>query len=139
MKKEIIIFCLLLNAFYSQAQKITGGSLSAGSNYFSSTAAKISFTTGDLSTGKIRNGNNVITQGAEQTYYTYWVAKVSANWKDSLNWNGPFPNKYSDVVILAAMPANPIINSSATCRRLYLKPGAVLTVGSGFSLLVNKQ
>lgn len=139
MRTITISLSLVLVVYFANAQKITGGSLSAGSNYFSSTAAKISFTTGDLSTGKIRNGNNVITQGAEQTYYTYWVAKVSANWKDSLNWNGPFPNKYSDVVILAAMPANPIINSSATCRRLYLKPGAVLTVGSGFSLLVNKQ
>lgn len=138
--KQIFIVALLVSlTCFVNAQSISMGTISSGGDSYTNSTSMLSFTTGEVTSGTYRNGNNVITQGFQQTYYTYWVGKINTAWEDTLNWNGPFPGMNTDVVILSAVPNSPVINSMAKCRRLFAKSGSAITVNGGFTLTLYKQ
>lgn len=138
MKKVIFLFLLVYLTSVVNAQSITMGTISSGGDSFANAQSMLSFTTGEVNSGTFKNGNNVITQGFQQTYYTYWVGKINTAWEDTLNWNGPFPGVHTDVVILSVVPNNPFISSNANCRRLFARPGSFITVNGGFRLTLSK-
>ena len=139
MKKLFILLMSILISLSGITQSITAGTIVSGGDYFIKPGSKLSGSTGELGTGLKKNGNAVLTQGFDQASYTYWKGKNSSDWQDTLNWNGPFPGLHTDIIILSPVQNNLIVNSNANCRRLYLRPGAAVTVNSGISLLIHKQ
>lgn len=140
MKKLFLLFFTVMIVHFSvNAQTITGGTITSGADFFNKSNAKLSSATGELITGLKRNGNAVVTQGFEQAHYTYWIGKISTAWTDTLNWNGPFPGLHTDIIILSPATRNLIVNTTATCRRIYLRPGAVVTISNGNSLLIRRE
>ena len=139
MKRITLFFVILFSTAKTNAQSISMGTISSGGDSYTNSTSMLSFTTGEVTSGTYRNGNNVITQGYQQTYYTYWVGKINTAWGNPLNWNGPFPGVNTDVVILSAVPNSPVINSIAKCRRLFAKPGSAIMVNGGFTLTLHKQ
>ncbi len=136
--RKIMFILAIVYSFVTNAQSISMGTISSGGDSYTNSTSMLSFTTGEVTSGNYRNGNNVITQGFQQTYYTYWVGKISATWENPLNWNGPFPGVNSDLVILSAVPNSPVINSIARCRRLFAKPGSAIIVNGGFTITLHK-
>jgi len=117
-----------------KSQSIGMETISCGGNYFNGSQAKLSFTGGEISAGTVKNVA-MITQGFEQGYYSWWVGKISTSWKNFLNWNGgPLPKSHTDVIILPGQPFNPLVDSIAQCRTMQIKPGASVTIQTGFSL-----
>ena len=139
MKRVILFFIILFSTARANTQSISMGTISSGGESYTNSTSMLSFTTGEVTSGTYRNGNNVITQGYQQTYYTYWVGKINNAWENPLNWNGPFPGVNSDLVILSAVPNSLVINSFAQCRRVFTKPGSTITVNGGFTLTLHKQ
>jgi hypothetical protein len=63
-----------------------------------------------------------------------WTGAVSSEWENPANWLcGTVPGSFEDVIINAG---NVLINSNVTINSLLVMPGAVLTVGGGYTLTV---
>lgn len=66
-----------------------------------------------------------------------WTGAVSSAWENAANWScGSVPDINTDVSISAPSPNYPVVNSSATCRRIKQQPGTTVTVRTGFALKV---
>jgi hypothetical protein len=63
-----------------------------------------------------------------------WTGAVSSEWENPANWLcGTVPGSFEDVIINAG---NVLINSNVTINSLLVMPGAVLTVGGGYTLTI---
>ncbi len=63
-----------------------------------------------------------------------WHGAVNNNWENNLNWNcNTIPDANTDVYINSGTV---IINSDATCRSLFTKPGATLVIMPGVHLTI---
>ncbi|MEO7309088.1 MAG: hypothetical protein ABIX01_01725 [Chitinophagaceae bacterium] len=57
---------------------------------------------------------------------------IAGAWENTANWScGAIPDANTDVIINSG---SPMVNSNRSCRSVYLKPGTLLTVKSGFTL-----
>ena len=64
-----------------------------------------------------------------------WTGAVSTAWEDAGNWScGTVPTAVSEVHVNSGLTNYPIVNSSATCKKLYTSPGASVTITTGFTL-----
>lgn len=139
MRKVMFILAIIYSTVNANGQSISMGTISSGGDSYANSSSMLSFTTGEVTSGTYRNGNNVITQGCQQTYYTYWVGKINTAWENPLNWNGPYPGNHTDIVILSVVPYSPVVNSNVSCRRLFAMPGSTVTINSGFTLALKKD
>jgi hypothetical protein len=67
-----------------------------------------------------------------------WTGAVNTAWENPGNWNcSSIPDAKTDVLIKAQAITNfPRVNSNAACRSITAKPGATVTITSGFNLTV---
>jgi subtilisin-like proprotein convertase family protein len=78
------------------------------------------------------DGNNSATFTLGFT--NYWSGSVSTAWENPLNWScNAIPDANTDVYINSGTV---IVNSNGICRSLNVKPGASVTVNTGFKLTV---
>ncbi len=67
-------------------------------------------------------------------FSNYWNGSVSNNWENPANWScGIIPNANTDVIINAGIV---LVNSSAVCRSIQVKPEVKLTINPSFGLHV---
>jgi len=70
-----------------------------------------------------------------------WTGAFSSDWNTAGNWLGDIVPGQLNNVIIPLTGRNPVVNtpagSPATCRRLTIQPGAVLTINPGKALQVN--
>lgn len=63
-----------------------------------------------------------------------WTGTAGSAWEDPSNWScGSVPDNNTDVVVNSGTL---VINSNVTIRTLKIKPGATITVNTGFNLTV---
>ncbi len=63
-----------------------------------------------------------------------WTGAINNTWENGSNWScGVIPDANTDVVINSGLP---VLNSNASCRSIYINPGAVFTVSVGKNLTV---
>ena len=119
------------------AQTISFDAVASDGGYFSNASGSLSFSAGEVMAGPVSNGNLMLCQGFQQTYFTYWVGNANTNWSNPLNWNGgPVPDLNIDLVLLPGRPQYPVINTNVACRSLLTLPGATITVQTGSNLTV---
>ena len=136
MKFMIMLFMLAASEGV-QSQSISFEAIASDGGNFSNGSSALSFTTGETMAGPLSNGNPMISQGFQQTYYTFWVGNANTNWANPLNWNGgPVPDLNTDLVILPARPQYPVINVNVSCRSIEIQTGATVTVQNGAVLTV---
>ena len=64
-----------------------------------------------------------------------WTGAVNTNWSNAGNWScGVIPLSTSDVQINNGLVNYPIVSSNVTIKSLLVKPGASVTVATGFTL-----
>ena len=64
-----------------------------------------------------------------------WTGSTSTAWEEPTNWTcGTIPNANSEVHINSGLTNYPVIQSAATCKKLYTASGASVTVNAGFTL-----
>jgi len=96
-------------------------------------------TTGDFYQLQIKDSNNcgydtVLSVKANSVPYNNWVGSSDNVWENPINWScGFIPDSLSNVVINSGTV---ILNSNVTVNSLKVNPSAVLTVNSGFNLIV---
>ncbi len=88
------------------------------------------------------NGSSVITTDAKILRFAMtWTGTETNVWEDPRNWScdvfgkNCIPDANVDVII-PNITRKPIVNSNVSCRSVVTKPGATLTVNSGFKLTV---
>ena len=70
----------------------------------------------------------------EIKFATTWTGTANNSWSNPSNWNcGSLPDSNTDVLISSGTI---MINSNITVRSLVLHPGATITVGAGYNLVV---
>ena len=138
VKTKTLVILLSFSNFLCLAQSISQDAISSTGGSLTAANGMLSFTSGEAMAGSYSANNSSLSQGFLPIPYTYWVGTISTAWENPLNWNGPFPSIHSDVIILPYKPRYPLVLSIASCRRLFLKLGSQVTVGSGFSLKVTK-
>ncbi len=132
--KKILVTLMFLSGFYiSNGQSILLGTVSSGGGNVSGASSQISFTAGETISGTVRNSNVILTQGFQQSLFTYWTGKINTAWEESRNWNGPYPGPKTDIFVLA-VPNALNVNSNVYCRRFYARPGSVIVIHTGFQL-----
>ena len=68
-------------------------------------------------------------------FVTTWTGNSNNTWQNALNWDcGVLPDENTDIIIPPDAPIMPVIDSNVSCRKVQVKPGAALTVASGFRL-----
>lgn len=71
------------------------------------------------------------------TFKNKWTGNTTGNWEDAASWScGSLPTDNTDVVIESGAV---VINSDITVRSLHIKPGASITVNTGYSLTVTTK
>ena len=64
-----------------------------------------------------------------------WTGAVNTSWSNPGNWScGILPQSTSDVQINSGLVNYPVVSSNVTIKSLLVKPGASVTVASGFTL-----
>lgn len=64
-----------------------------------------------------------------------WTGAVNTTWSNPGNWScGTVPGPTSDVQINGGLTNYPLVNSNVTIKSLSVKPGATVTVVTGFTL-----
>lgn len=77
-------------------------------------------------------GNN--SYAVTLQFLNTWTGAIDNTWENASNWScGILPDANTDVVINGG---SPVLNSNASCRSIYVNPGAVFTINSGKNLLV---
>ena len=68
-----------------------------------------------------------------------WIGRVSTNWHDANNWScGVIPDATKSVMIPSGTPFNcEIISADVTINRIWIQPGATITVDNPRKLLMN--
>jgi len=80
-------------------------------------------------------GITIISNVKTIKFENIWLGSNSSDWFDIANWNCySLPNEGTDVIINAGVPNMPVVNSNVNVRSLTIKPGATVTVTSGFKL-----
>lgn len=137
MKILLPFFVIILSLSKSDAQSISMEAISSGGDSYTSPTSRLSFTGGQVMSGTYTNGSNILIEGFQQQYYTYWVGTTSSVWTNQLNWNGgPVPGAHTDIIILSGKPFYPVINLNTSCRSLTARPGTTVTVSPGFNFII---
>jgi hypothetical protein len=64
-----------------------------------------------------------------------WTGNSGNTWQNAANWDcGTLPDENTDIIIPSGASNMPVIDSNVSCRKVQVKPGATLTVASGFTL-----
>ena len=68
-----------------------------------------------------------------------WIGRISTDWNNPANWScGVLPDATKSVMIPAGTPFSPAIKTNdVTVDRLWILPGATLTVNTGRRINVN--
>lgn len=67
-----------------------------------------------------------------------WTGAVDTDWNNAGNWScGGIPTITSEVIIFGGMPNYPVVNLNVEIKKLTVKPGASVTVATGFDLKMN--
>jgi len=80
------------------------------------------------------NGNT-FSKITTLTFAVNWTGNLDNNWNNTGNWGcgGLLPDANTNVVVNYGQV---IVNTNATCRTIYVKPGASVVVNTGFTLSV---
>jgi Cohesin domain len=79
--------------------------------------------------------NGLYSNVYELKVTNYWVGGFGTAWENPANWScGVVPDQFTDVFIDNGVV---VINSNVNIRTLSLKPGVLVTVAPGFTLIVN--
>ncbi len=82
--------------------------------------------------------NNQLTKVGGPAVPSVWTGVVSVAWENPANWNtNKVPDINSAVIIPAAAPNYPEINSNANCYSIKVDPAATVLIKTGFKLNVN--
>lgn len=139
MKSLSLIISFFVLIQQGKAQSISQDIIATTGDYYSNSNATLSFTTGELFAENLNGLNNSISQGFQQTSFTFWIGSTSAAWENLLNWNPNIvPDVNAEVVILSSRPVNPILTSNRFCRNLMLRSNASLTINTGFTLSLKR-
>ncbi|MFT3681502.1 MAG: M43 family zinc metalloprotease [Ferruginibacter sp.] len=66
-----------------------------------------------------------------------WLGTSGNAWETPANWScGTIPDAYTDVVIPKLVPANPVVNQTATCKSITLSKESNLQVKSGVNIII---
>ena len=69
-----------------------------------------------------------------------WEGAVSTDWQNAANWKNNLPASSASVVVIpAGRPHYPIIQTLISIKSLYCATGAVVTVSSNGSLIIQEQ
>lgn len=68
-----------------------------------------------------------------------WIGRVSTDWHNPVNWScGIIPDNTKSVMIPAGTPFNcEVLNANASVDRIWIQPGATITVKPGRTLNIN--
>ncbi len=137
MKRSILFFAIIFSISKTDAQSISMEAITSGGDSYTGPTSSLSFSAGQVMSGTYTNGSNLLIEGFQQQYYTYWVGATSSVWTHPLNWSGgPVPGANTDIIILPGKPFYPLINLNASCRSLTARPGTSVTVTPGFTLTI---
>ena len=80
------------------------------------------------------NGNT-FSKTTTLTFAVNWTGNINYDWNNTGNWGcgGLLPDANTDVVINYGQV---IVNTNATCRTIYVRPGASVVVNTGVLLNV---
>ncbi|MBL7727626.1 MAG: hypothetical protein JNM68_08075, partial [Dinghuibacter sp.] len=72
------------------------------------------------------------------TGYVEWTGAVNTDWTNAGNWTcGGVPTVSSNVIVRGGRPNYPVVNLNVEIRSLTIRPGATVTVNTGFDLKLN--
>ncbi len=137
MKEIILFFTILLSVSKINAQSISMEAISFGGDSYTNSTSHLSFTSGQVMSSNYSNGSNILSEGFQHQYYTYWVGATDNAWNNMQNWNGgPVPGLHTDIILLSGKPFYPVITLNASCRSLIARPGTMVMVNPGFNLII---
>ncbi len=89
-------------------------------------------------------GTSVTSSTRTLKFGVTWLGTTSTAWATGTNWScGIIPNANTDVIIEPGVPPNlrmPAISASdVTCKSVWVKPGATLTVATGRKITLTGQ
>ena len=80
-------------------------------------------------------GECIYTDKSNIRIRIYWVGTANSAWENIANWSyGQVPDQYTDVIISAAVPNYPVVNSNDSIRGLIMDPAVTVTLVSGKAL-----
>lgn len=95
MKKAILLFSGCLFAFFINAQSLSPSVIANSGDYYSNANLSVSWTMGEPVTETFANSNNTLTQGFQQSSYSY--AAIEEYETDDFTIH-LFPNPTTDII-----------------------------------------
>ncbi len=81
--------------------------------------------------------NGVASNVFKLSFSNTWFGTQSTAWETAANWScGTIPDVYTDVIINAGSPNNPIINANTSCRSITANAASLLTIKAGINLIL---